>query len=172
MNRSLRKRSLALGAVAAALLPWAAVWFSTPQARTDWECMTAIEFAAHGNDRVVRAWGTMAADYRPDGTGAARFFGEFRDGAAAPLRVHRAMAFDYQSVGSFVRVHTTHSARQMNDDTPDAQVYRYILPGFQTGHTDYFQAMRMGHGAGVGVGDQPRFFCAPPHAEPAPRPAA
>lgn len=169
----IRPRYLILGVALAALLPWGVVWLTTSPERVEWQCLADIEFATHSGNRLVRAWGRAEADYRPDGTGFTRFSGYLRasPNAAkaddAPLtRVHRAMEFDYQSVGSLVRVNTTRTTRLLNDASDDELVYRYLLPGFRPGHTDYFQAMRVGDGVAVAVADQPRVYCAQPQRTP------
>ncbi|WP_087722268.1 hypothetical protein [Pandoraea sp. PE-S2T-3] len=169
MKSMIRPRYLVLGIALAALLPWGAVWLSARPERIEWQCLADIEFATHSGKRLVRSWGRADAEYRANGTGFTSFSGFLRASPDtgkpddAPLtRVHRAMEFDYRSVGSILRVSTTHTTRLINDASDDEMVYRYLLPGFRPGNTDYFQAMRVGEGMAVAVADQPRVYCARP----------
>lgn len=160
----MKARYLWLGLAVAVAAPWAAVWVGTQPARVEWQCLANVEFDTRiDTQHVVRAWGIMDSDYRPDGSGVARFTGMIRD-TRGTSRVHRASEFDYQSLGSMVRITTTRAARLINDDADDEAVYRYLYPGFRVGHTDYFQAMRVGNGAAVAFSNQPRVFCEPPGA--------
>ena len=164
----IRKRYVALGIAVASLAPWPLAWVGTRADRTAWACTANIEFAMHADARLVRVWGQMESEYHQDGTGFAHFVGFLRENAAQemPSRVHRAIEFDYQSLGSLVRVHTTRATRLVGDTANDDTLYRFLLPGLAPAHTDYFQAMRVGGDVVVAMGDQPRIFCARPSQTP------
>ncbi|WP_150627110.1 hypothetical protein [Pandoraea captiosa] len=166
-SRKRAKRSLWLGAVIAATIPWAAAWWLVPDDRVEWQCLANIEFDTRSSTGArVQVFGTMESSYHKDGTGTARFTGRVMQGDTSSV-VHRASEFRYVALQSWLRVNTLRASRLPNDDTPDDLVYRFVYHGFQAGHTDYFQAMRVGDGASVGYNDQPRVYCAPKAASPA-----
>ncbi|VVE03029.1 hypothetical protein PCA20602_02235 [Pandoraea capi] len=157
----LRRRTVWLGVIVAAIVPWGAAWWLIPDDRADWRCLANIEFDTHISDGTrVQVFGTMESNYHRDGTGTARFTGRVRQGKTSSV-VHRASEFEYVALRSWLRVHTVRTSRLNNDDTPDDLVYRFVYRGFQADYTDYFQAMRVGDGASVGYNDQPRVYCAP-----------
>lgn len=160
----IRKRYVGLGIAIAALAPWPIAWVGTRADRTAWACTANLEFATHSDKRLIRIWGLMESEYRQDGTGFARFSGFLRGNPeqAPPSRVHRAIEFDYQSLGSLVRVHTTRATRLMGDTADDGTLYRFLMPGLAPGHTDYFQTMRAGEDVVAAFNGQPRVFCARP----------
>ncbi|ANC43602.1 MULTISPECIES: hypothetical protein [Pandoraea] len=160
-RRRLSRRTLWLGIAAAAALPWFAAWWLIPNDRVEWQCLSTIEFDTRTSDGTrVQVFGTMESNYHRDGKGTARFTGRVRQGDALSV-VHRASEFEYFALRNWLRVKTLRASRLPNDDTPDDVAYRFVYRGFQPGHTDYFQAMRVGDGASVGYNDQPRVYCAP-----------
>ncbi|VVE45810.1 hypothetical protein PPN31114_04406 [Pandoraea pneumonica] len=159
-------RGLCLGVAAAVVLPWVAAWWLVPDKRIDWDCHAHIEFDTRTSaGEHVQVFGLMESQYHKDGSGNARFSGRVQQDGKSTV-VHRASEFKYAALDRWVRVNTVHTSRLRDDNSPDDLVYRFVYPGFQPDHTDYFEVMRVGDGASVGFNGQPRAYCAPvaPHA--------
>ncbi|MFJ2993966.1 hypothetical protein [Pandoraea sp. NPDC087047] len=161
VGKRLAPHYLWLGVAAAALAPWALTWWFVPNHRVDWECLSNLEFDTQTPDgKLVQAYGTMTSRFNKDGSGTSRFLGRLRLGETLSV-VHRVNEFNYVWLNSLIRVNTVTASRIASDDANDALVYRYVNHGFEPGHTDYFQAMRVGNAVAVGFNGLPRAYCAP-----------
>ncbi|GAB3629106.1 hypothetical protein PTE30175_05103 [Pandoraea terrae] len=151
---------------AAVTAPWLGIWLTTKPTRIDWTCRAPIEISTRvSGDTVIRGYGVMVTDYHADGTGLTRFAGDLQreNGTTPPERtqVHRGTAFHYHALGAAVRVVTDSTSRMMNDTSDTALATRYLYPGFEVGHADYFQLSQLSPSAvALTLNGMPRVYCA------------
>lgn len=161
------KKLICLSWLTMAVCPWLLVYAFLPDKSIDLTCQSSYELVkAAGDQGGIRSYGTMISYYHPDGTGIVRYTGillvEKNAENSARFSVHRANNFNYELIGSFVKMTSQKAAKYIDDNADDSMVGEYVYPGFNADSAEYFKFLQMGNGAvAAGIGAMPRIYCEP-----------
>ena len=146
--------------------PWFVAWLMLPTKLLNETCQANYEFAHYlDNGEKFNSYGAMISEYRKNGTGFVQYGGKLYANSAPDFMdittiVNRSMEFTYSITGSIVRTNTQQTSKAISDHSEDLLVKKYVLPGFEKDHVDYFQLLQFSNkdwaAAFFGV---PRFYC-------------